>query len=72
MSHQMSDQEMIDSLLSTNSQLRERIKTLEFHKINLKEIIDTAIEGLNAIEEYGNSQEIASKTIQQMVDLNNN
>ena len=68
----MTEEEMIDSLLSTNNQLREQIKLLE-KNINFElNISKLALEGLRAIDEYGDSQVIASKTIQQIKDLENN
>ena len=58
----MSEEEMIQSLLSTINRLNSKIASLE-------NVIEIALEGLHAIEEYGNSQEIASKTVNQIKDL---
>ena len=72
MSHKMTEKEMIDSLLSANSELRKQLKDLEEDVDFKKSVIAIALSGLYAIEKYGNSQEIASKTLSQIEDLENN
>ena len=69
MSSEMTDMEIIDSLLRTTNALREQVKSLEEMLEIEKSSSKLALEGLSAINEYGDSQEIASKTIQQIKDL---
>lgn len=71
MSQKMTEQEMIDSLLSANGQLRKQVKDLEETVEFKTSIIVIALEGLYAIEEYGDAQEIAKKTLEQIKDLEN-
>ena len=69
MSSEMTDMEIIDSLLRNTNALREQVKSLEEMLEIEKSSSKLALEGLSAINEYGDSQEIASKTIQQIKDL---
>ena len=68
----MTEKEMIDSLLSANSELRKQLKDLEEDVDFKKSVIDISLSGLRAIEMYGNTQEIASKTLSQIVELIDN
>ena len=72
MSHKMTEKEMIDSLLSANSELRKQLKDLEEDVDFKKSVIDISLSGLRAIEMYGNTQEIASKTLSQIEELIDN
>ena len=68
----MTEKEMIDSLLSANSELRKQLKDLEEDVDFKKSVIDISLSGLRAIEMYGNTQEIASKTLSQIEELIDN
>tara|TARA_B100001250_G_C19714796_1_gene750892 strand:+ start:446 stop:676 length:231 start_codon:yes stop_codon:yes gene_type:complete len=72
MSQKMTGKEMIDSLLSANGEIRRQLKDLQEDVDFKKSLIAIALSGLYAIEKYGNSQEIASKTLSQIEDLENN
>ncbi len=71
MSQKMTEQEMIDSLLSANGQLRKQLKDSEEDIEFKKSVIVIALEGLYAIEQFGDAQEIAKKTLEQIKDLEN-
>ena len=68
----MTEKEMIDSLLSANSELRKQLKDLEEDVDFKKSVIGISLNGLRAIEMYGNTQEIASKTLSQIEELIDN
>ena len=68
----MTEKEMIDSLLSANSELRKQLKDLEEDLDFKKSVIAISLNGLRAIEMYGNTQEIASKTLSQIEELVDN
>ena len=72
MTEKMTKKDMVDSLLCANDELRRQLTLLQ-EKIEYKETIAIiALEGLNAIEEFGNSQEIAKKTLAQIKEFENN
>ena len=68
----MTEKEMIDSLLSANKEIRKQLEDSQEDVEFKKSVIAIALSGLYAIEKYGNSQEIASKTLSQIEDLENN
>ena len=70
MTDKMTEQQMIDSLLSANSQIRKQIDAKQLIMECLNKKLEIAIEGLEAIEKYGNANEIASKTIEQIKEIN--
>lgn len=72
MSQKMTEKEMIDSLLSANKEIRKQLEDSQEDVEFKKSVIAIALSGLYAIEKYGNSQEIASKTLSQIEDLENN
>ena len=69
MTHKMTEKEMIDNLLSANARLRRQIDAKQLTMECLNSKLEIAMEGLKAIEEYGNTNEIASKTIKQINEV---
>ena len=70
MTNKMTEQQMIDAVLSANSQIRKQIDAKQLIMKCLNKKLEIAIEGLEAIEKYGNANEIASKTIEQIEEIN--
>ena len=69
MSYKMTEKEMIDNLLSTNTRLRRQTDAKQLIMKCLNKKLEIAMEGLEAIEQYGNTNDIASKTIEQIKEV---
>lgn len=68
----MTKKEMIDTLLSTNNQIRKQVNAKQVVLECLNKKLEIAIEGLEAIEKFGNSNKIATKTIKQIEEISIN
>ena len=70
--NEMTDKDMVDSLLRTLNIVKTELTTVKAECSKMNNINKLAMEGLVAIAKFGDSQEIAIKTIDQINNLLNN
>tara|TARA_R100000908_G_C3754250_1_gene148579 strand:- start:374 stop:640 length:267 start_codon:yes stop_codon:yes gene_type:complete len=70
--NEMTDKEMVDSLLRTLNVVKNELSVIKAECSKMNDINKLAMEGLVAIAKFGDSQEIAIKTISQIDNLQNN
>ena len=70
--NEMTNKDMVDELLRTLNVVKKELSTVKEQCSKMNIITKLAMEGLIAIAKFGDSQKIATKTIEQINSLNNN
>ena len=70
--NEMTDKDMVDSLLRTLNVVKDELTTVQAECSKMNNINKLAMEGFVAIAKFGDSQDIAIKTIDQINNLLNN
>ena len=66
MSKEATDKDIVDDLMRTLNTCQSRLKEVEEQSDKAIKVLEVAVEGLYAISKYGNSQNIARKTLEQI------
>ena len=66
MSKEATNKDIVDDLMRNLSNCQSRLKEVEQESEKAIKILEVAVEGLYAISKYGNSQDIARKTLDQI------
>ena len=70
--NEMTDKEMVDDLLRVLNVVKNELSIIKDECSRMNTINKLAMEGLLAISKFGDSQEIAIKTIEQINNLDKN
>ena len=66
MSKKATEKDIVDELMRTLNSCQSRLKELEVDSDKACRVIEIALEGLYAIAKFGDSQDIATKTLEQI------